>query len=72
MIAASDPVAGAQEAMRRLSGTTGSCSMSMQHVNGRELWTVHAHVNGASIQGQGGDLPAALSNLRTVRLQAAA
>ncbi len=72
MMGAADPVAAAQEAMRRLSGATGSCSMTMQHVNGRELWTVHAHVNGASIQGQGDDLSVALSNLRTVRLWAAA
>ncbi len=72
MSAVEDVVAGAQDAVRRLAGATGSCSMSMQHVNGRELWTVHAHVNGSSIQGQGGDLPAALANLRTVRLQAAA
>jgi hypothetical protein len=65
-------VAGAEDAVRRLAGATGSCSMSMQHLNGRELWTVHAHVNGASIQGQGSDLPAALSKLRTVRLSVAA
>jgi hypothetical protein len=67
-----DIVAGAQDAVRRLAGATGSCSMSMQHVNGRELWTVHAHANGASIQGQGCDLPAALAKLHTVRLAAAA
>ncbi|GEM_PF-4719715 len=72
MIAVSDAVTGAAEAVRRLAGATGSCSMSMQHVAGRELWTVHAHVNGASIQGQGGDLPAALAQLHTVRLSRAA
>lgn len=67
MTGAVDPVAGAQQAVRRLAGATGSCSMTMQHVGGRELWTVHAHVNGASIQGQGGDLPTALAKLHTVR-----
>jgi hypothetical protein len=72
MTATEDAVAGAEEAVRRLAGATGSCSMSMQRVNGRELWTVHAHVNGASIQGQGGDLSSALSALHTVRLPAAA
>lgn len=46
-----------EEAVRKLAGATGSCSVSMQHVaGGAELWTVHAHAHGVSMQGQGGDL----------------
>jgi hypothetical protein len=62
----------AQQAIRSLAGVSGSCSISMQHVAGRELWTVHAHAHGASMQGQGADLAAALSSLITVSKRARA
>lgn len=61
-----DVVEAAQVALTMLAGATGSCSFSFQHVDGRDLFTVHAHAHGASMQGQGADLAEALANLRTV------
>lgn len=55
-----------ETAVRHLSGPTGRASLTMQHVDGRELWTVHAHAVGASMQGQGGSLAAAIGALSIV------
>lgn len=55
-----------EAAVRQLTGATGRASLTMQNVDGRELWTVHAHAVGAAMQGQGGSLSAALAKLSLV------
>jgi hypothetical protein len=58
-------IAGLEDAVRKLAGATGSCSVSMQRVaTGAELWTVHAHAQGVSMQGQGTDLTLAIRAMR--------
>lgn len=56
-----------EAAVRVLSGATGAASITMQHVNGGELWSAHAHAVGASMRGQGSSLADALRDLRIVR-----
>ena len=66
MTAPANTVECAAQVARSLAGSTGSCSITLQHVDDRELWTVHAHASGASMQGQGGDLSSAIAALRVV------